>query len=275
MRPVGAISRIMGFAVAVAAFVGATHVQAAPELNDAIVRGVRGSANYSTDRGSNWKDLKVGTKLKQSSVIRTAPGASVDLFLGDNGPVVRVTENTTMGIDRLTVDRTGVEKIIETQLDLRSGRILGNVKHLAAASKYEVKTPQGVAGIRGTRYDISADGTVKIVDGNAVVVYVVGGRTSTANVNGGQTSRPPTTVGGEPTIVAIPPAEVTSLNNEINSIGRGGPGQPVEGQQSILTVSPILEQIQGGDRAKTETTVAGATGGTGGEGNGEGNNNDD
>jgi hypothetical protein len=249
----------VGFAVAVAAFVGATHVQAAAELNEAIVRGVRGTANYSTDRGGNWRDLKVGTRLKQNSVIRTTPGASVDLFLGDNGPVVRVTENTTMGIDRLTIDRSGVEKIIETQLDLRSGRILGNVKHLAAASKYEVKTPQGVAGIRGTRYDISADGRVSITEGDAVVVYVVGGRTSTANVRAGQTARPPTTAGGEPTIAAIPPAEITTINNQINEAGRGGGVLPtVEGQQSILTVNPILEQIQGGDRAKTETTINGA-----------------
>jgi hypothetical protein len=149
---------MMGFAIAVAAFVGTTHVQAVPQMNEAQVRGVRGTANYSTDRGANWRDLKVGAKLKQNSIIRTAPGGTVDLYLGDNGPVVRVTENTTVGIDRLTYDKTGAETIIETQLDLRSGRILGNVKHLAQASKYEVKTPQGVAGIRGTRYDISADG---------------------------------------------------------------------------------------------------------------------
>jgi hypothetical protein len=261
MRPVGAISRIMGFAVAVAAFVGSSHVQAAAELNEAIVRGVRGTANYSTDRGSNWRDLKVGTKLKQNSVIRTAPGSVVDLFLSDNGPVVRVTENTTMGIDRLTIDSSGVEKIIETQLDLRSGRILGNVKKLAAASKYEVKTPQGVAGIRGTRYDISADGRVSITEGDAVVVYVIGGRTSTANVRAGQTARPPTTAGGDPTLVALTPAEVTTINNQINESGRAGRGvEPGEAQPTILTVNPILEQIQGGGRAKTETVIHVPTG---------------
>jgi hypothetical protein len=248
---------MMGFAVAVAAFVGATHVQAAPQMNEAVVRGVRGTANYSTDRGANWRDLKVGARLKQNSIIRTAPGATVDLFLGDNGPVVRVTENTTMGIDRLTVDR-GNETIIETQLDLRSGRILGNVKKLAAASKYEVKTPQGVAGIRGTRYDISADGTVKIVQGDAIVVYVLGGRTSTATLHGPQMSRPPTTAGGEPIISAIPPAEVDRINREIDSIPGGPVPTPyVEGQPTILTINPIQEQIQGGDRAKVETEING------------------
>src|ERR1041385_5128315 len=160
MRPVGGISKLLGIAVACAAFLSATSSQAAMEQNQAVVRGVRGTANYSNDRGGNWRKLNVGMKLGQNSVIRTAPGSTVDLFLGDNGPVVRVTEDTTMGIDRLSSDSVGGERIIETQLDLRNGRILGNVKHLAAASKYEVKTPQGVAGIRGTRYDIRADGSV-------------------------------------------------------------------------------------------------------------------
>ena len=249
---------MMGFAIAVAAFVGTTHVQAVPQMNEAAVRGVRGTANYSTDRGSNWRDLKVGAKLKQNSIIRTAPGATVDLFLGDNGPVVRVTENTTVGIDRLTYDKSGAETIIETQLDLRSGRILGNVKHLAQASKYEVKTPQGVAGIRGTRYDISADGTVKITQGDAVVVYVVGGRTSTAEVHAGQMSRPPTTAGGPPIIAPIPPAEITTINRMIDDSGHGPVIGPTTGQQ-LLTVTPILEQVQGGDRARQETQIATGT----------------
>jgi hypothetical protein len=254
MRPVGAISRIMGFAVAVAAFVGTAHVQAAAEMNEALVRGVRGTANYSTDRGSNWRDLKVGTRLKQNSIIRTAPGAIVDLFLNDNGPVVRVTENTTLGIDRLTIDRAGTEKIIETQLDLRAGRILGNVKHLAAASKYEVKTPQGVAGIRGTRYDISADGKVKITEGESLMVYVIGGRTSTGRVVGGQMISPPTTAGGEPIISAIPPAEISAIDSMIRDAGRDR--GTITTQLPVLSVvNPINEQIQAGDRAKTETLV--------------------
>jgi hypothetical protein len=253
MRPVGAISRMMGFAIAVAAFVGAMHVQAAPQQNEAVVRGVRGTANYSTDRGSNWKDLKVGTKLRQNSIIRTAPGATVDLFLNENGPVVRVTENTTLGIDRLTFDKAGPDTVIETQLDLRSGRILGNVKHLAAASKYEVKTPQGVAGIRGTKYDISADGKVKITDGNAVAVYVVGGRTSSTPVGPNQVATPPTTAGGQPGLAPLSPAEVKAINDNIP----GGPPPPYGPVTpvTVLTVTPILEQIQGGDRAKTETQV--------------------
>src|SRR5688572_4466592 len=230
MTPVGAVSRALGFAVACAAFLmSASTTQAAPEQNKAVVRAVRGTANYSTDRGANWKALKVGTSLNQNSVIRTAPGSNVDLYMNENGPAVRVTENTTLGIDRLTIDRTGVDNVIETQLDLRNGRILGNVKRLAAASKYEVKTPHGVAGIRGTRYDIRSDGTVIVTEGQVVVVYIVDGQAYTATGNAGDTLRPPTPGTRQVLISPTPPNVITEINQQLDESGRGTAGGGIAG----------------------------------------------
>ncbi len=42
---------------------------------------------------------------------------------------------------------------------------------MSAASKYEVKIPNGVAGIRGTVFDISAEGVVKVLSGSVVLAY--------------------------------------------------------------------------------------------------------
>lgn len=258
MRPVGALSKFLGFALAVVAFASTASLQAAPEQKQAVVRAVRGTANYSTDAGANWKKLSVGAKLNQNSTIRTAPGSSVDLFLGANGPVVRVTEATTMGIDKLTAENTGAETVIETQLDLRNGRILGNVKKLAAASKYEVKTPQGVCGIRGTRYDIRADGTVTVVEGTVIVVYVLGGQPQApVTVNQGQTVRPPTQQGQAPAVVAATPAEIQDATQQVNqstdNVNQGGGGGPT----TVVVVVEPKEAFQEGDKSKTETEVSG------------------
>lgn len=205
MKVAGSFSKFLGFALAVAAYLSASS-EAAVSHNQAVVRAVRGTAQYTTDGGSAWKKLSVNTRIGENSVIRTATGSTVDLFLGDNGPVVRVTEDTTMGFDKLTSENTGVEKVIETQLDLQNGRILGNVKKLAAASKYEVKTPLGVAGIRGTQYDISADGTVTVIEGRVLVVYVVGNVTfPPVVVNTGETARPPAGPTGQPEVVRATP----------------------------------------------------------------------
>jgi hypothetical protein len=62
--------------------------------------------------------------------------------------------------------------VTETQLDLKAGHIFGTVKKMSAASKYEVKIPNGVAGIRGTTYDISAEGVIKVLAGSVVLAYV-------------------------------------------------------------------------------------------------------
>src|ERR1041385_2254020 len=214
----------LGYIVALAASVLlSASAQAETKHNRAVVRAIHGSgAQVSNNKGQSWNPAKVGQFLGASSVVKTPTDTTVDLFLGDNGPVVRVTPDTSLGIDKLDLENTGIEKVIETQLDLRNGRILGSVKKMAAASKYEVKTPVGVAGIRGTEYSIDARGRVSIITGAAVVVYVINGQIlSPVNVGAGQTVTPPagpnenpvispTAGNGDPTLLqGVGPTTVT------------------------------------------------------------------
>jgi hypothetical protein len=182
-----------------------------------VVR-IKGPARYTT--GNNvWQPLRVGTVLRPGTVIQTSTekGSFVDLVMGDvnaalpspisyqpyipssfasstayqpsaDQNVVRVWENTALGIDKLTAMQSGSETVTETQLDLKAGRITGNVKKMSAASKYEVKLPNGVAGIRGTVFDITADGVVRVFIGSMVVAWVdsKSGNVVTQVVMGGQ-----------------------------------------------------------------------------------------
>jgi hypothetical protein len=191
----------------------------AQTIGSAKVIRVKGPARYTT--GNNiWQPLSVGTVLQPGSVVQTSTerGSYVDLVLGDEAgavaqPVVykpsivssmaassrayqpsadqnmvRVWENSALGIDKMTSMQTGADTVTETQLDLKAGRITGSVKKMSAASKYEVKLPNGVAGIRGTTYDISADGVVKVYVGSVVVAVVdpKTGNVVTQVVSGGQ-----------------------------------------------------------------------------------------
>ncbi|MGV3774220.1 MAG: FecR family protein [Verrucomicrobiales bacterium] len=221
MRLFGRFSKFVGLTVAMAAFLFATAVEA--KDNHAVVRRVSGSANYSTDNGASWKKLNTNSKLNPNSVVRTAPGSTVDLFLGDNGPLVRVTEDTTLGLDRLSSEGTGVEKVIETELNLKNGRILGHVKKLAAASRYEVKTPVGVAGIRGTQYDISANGDVTVLEGTVIVVYILpnGQTTAPVTVNAGQTVRAPAP-GAQPVVANASPSALAAIRTAMAGLGSAG-----------------------------------------------------
>lgn len=244
MRLFGRFSKITGLMAAIAAFMFATAVEA--KDNYGTTRAVRGSANYSNDKGATWKKLTVGTRLNPNSVVRTAPASTVDVFLGDNGPVVRITEDTSLGFDKLSSEGTGLEKVIETELDLRNGRILGNVKKLAAASRYEVKTPVGVAGIRGTEYDISANGDVTVVSGSVVVVYILPDGTTTVpvTVNAGQTVRAPA-AGAQPVVVNASPAALQLIRESMPGVGTtGATTGATTGSTVIPEVVPTTDPVR-------------------------------
>ena len=185
------------FVVGLALFAISLSVQAATKEGKAVVRAVRGTAKYSSG-GGVWVPLKVGTTLQPGSSVQTGPESTVDLFLGQNGPVVRVTPETTIGFDKLAWTDTGGDTVIDTQLKLKSGRILGNVKKLAAASRYEIKTPTGVAGIRGTDFDVTVtplgggkyDIIITSISGTIVGAVVLGDTPYTAVINTGETWHP-------------------------------------------------------------------------------------
>jgi len=183
-----------------------------------VVR-IKGSARYTT--GNNvWQPLSVGAIVRPGTLIQTSSekGSYLDLALGDgagdapmprpmsfgaaaatppsdsrsytpNGEqnVVRLYDNTILQVDKLSSMETGADTVTETQLDLQRGRIFGNVKKMSAASRYEVKLPNGVAGIRGTIYSLSANGVVQVLVGSVVLAYVgADGNPVTKVVMGGQ-----------------------------------------------------------------------------------------
>lgn len=142
--------------------------------NKAIVRAVReGIAEISNNGGSTWTEAKVGAVLTENSTIRTDAHASADLFLGDNGPVIRLTESTELHIVHLSLENAGIMKHVDTMLELPRGRILGNVKKLSADSTYLIRTHGGIIQIRGTEFSAAADGTFS-VDAGSGVIYAKG-----------------------------------------------------------------------------------------------------
>lgn len=153
-------------------------LQAQPQPGKAVVRAIRGTATYSTD-GTTFLPLKTGAVLTPGTVIKTGGDSSVDLFLGASAGVVRLTENSTLGLDKLTLTDTGVDTVIEVQLNLPQGTLLFNAGKLSAASKYEIKVPNGVAGIRGTKGRISSNAYIVLLDGTLVFVYVPAGQQPT------------------------------------------------------------------------------------------------
>jgi hypothetical protein len=167
------------------------------------VTKMKGAARVST--GNNiWRPLKVGDQLKPGMIVQTAGNSFVDIVFGDagaaasgssvtpvkagagaggagSGPgggktavqqdVIRLTADSVLAIDKLSSMQTGADKVTETELDLRSGKVFGSVKKQSAASRFEVKIPNGVAGIRGTVFSITVEGVVSALDGDVIIAW--------------------------------------------------------------------------------------------------------
>ncbi len=151
---------------------------AVADVGSARVDAVRaGAAHYSTD-GVTWNEVKKGVVLGPGATIKTDTLGVVDLYLGRNGPFLRVTPDTTLVLTTLNVDKGAGETIVTTELGLRAGKIQGVVRKMSAASRYEVVTPVGVVGIRGTKYQVSARGEFSVLDGSGYVRYNAPGATA-------------------------------------------------------------------------------------------------
>jgi len=239
-----------------------------------VVR-IGGHARFTT--GNNvWQPLHVGDVIRAGTVIQTEnkEGAFVDLVLGDGSGslgmassggggasaaaatpiayrpsaeqnVVRIWQNSALGVDKLTSTDTGADVVTETQLDLRAGRVLGTVKKMNSASKYEIKLPNGVAGIRGTFYDITVDGVVRVTSGSVVLAYMAAdGSVTTKVVVAGQQFDART---GEVTPI---PEDVTktmqAIENMLLTLGIPGKGRTefVE-DHTIYHISPFRHHHHG------------------------------
>ena len=217
----------------------------------AEVKAVRGAATYSVAGGPPIA-LKVGTALTSGATVKTGPEASVDLFLGNSAGTVRLTENSTLNLDKLNLTDTGAETVVDIQLYLPEGTILFNVNKLSPASKYEIKVPNGVAGIRGTKGRGSSTGYWVLLEGTLIFVHV-----------------PPATKEPQAYTLVAPPAKYFSplegvkdapddlVTEVLRQMGKGmlreGPEPDRQVDPTFEYLDPLLEK----DETKDDTTPTG------------------
>jgi hypothetical protein len=281
------IFKIVLAAVTGIAIVGiATTASAQNKQGCATAVRVEGIATYSLGQGLPEYPLVAGKYLPPGSIVFTKDNAVVDLVLGKSvdlpqakwspdaislapdAPVrgyvtykptadqnaVRLTPNTTLAIDKLTVVDTGADAVSDTELDLKKGKIFASVRKLSGASQYIVKLPNGIAGVRGTMFSISVDGTVACFEstggGVILALTLADGTTQTYVVGPGYLLDPTT---GQPAV--LPPAM-----------------QRLLGQIFDALRTTYFEQTDF-DEDHTEHHISPTSGHQGGNGQGQNNNN--
>jgi len=222
---------------------------AAPQAGRAKVVQVSGNAYLGSAPAA------VGDSVGPGTIIKTGPASEILLNLGDNGGYTRVLEETTLTIDELTVDSAGPEKIVNTHLGLKSGKIESQVNRLSSKSKYIVQTPTSTAAIRGTVFTTYANGAVLVWDGcvDVVVKDSQTNREAKYNVCAGQMFDP-----SIPGVVPIPSNLAAPGFVAGSSFGKGlpfpvGPQvfvSPIEGGVS----TPVEPDNGGEDGQETRKT---------------------
>jgi len=225
-------------------FSGAS-AQAAADPNavtsTAKVTAVTGKATVFQDGKSTR--VKKGMELGAGATISTGLG-TVTLNLGGHG-IAQIQSRTTLTIEELKHRNVGGTVVGTTKFDLKKGILLGNVKKTSAESNYQVKTAKGVAGIRGTTYEIHAVGIFKCGEGLYTVQLLV---------------VDPAT--GQPKVITLQPATMLDAQAAVVEVLNLPPGQAAALNAAVtaMIAPPGVGGVVIIPRTPTETTITGAVG---------------
>ncbi len=147
-----------------------------------------GSASVTMPDGSS-KAATAGDFIQQGATVKTGSGSSASLLF-DNGALIVVEPKSELSVDEFTTDPFNYEGIdyktlskepskSVTKLMVKDGLVGVDVVSLNSKSKFEIATPVGTAGVRGTRFGVSFNSAT-----NRANVVVVIGAVSVSSLQG-------------------------------------------------------------------------------------------
>lgn len=131
--------------------------------------------------------IRVGEQLPLGATVKTPADSTLKLLFA-NGAIVVLQPRSQLRLAlfasqdsiasrKSATDRTPESAKSDTNIDLRSGTILIDVPTLKKESKFEVTTPLGISGVRGTRFYVSVQkdrAAVGVAEGLVVATSLLG-----------------------------------------------------------------------------------------------------
>ena len=212
--------------------------QARMNLGNIRVLKVEGGSVELVDSSGSISNLKAGDFIRQGSKLVTSKKVSVFLIF-ENGSLVQVNPETEFYIDQFTQEPFNAEAFdyqkmenepssSQTKFSVPEGTIIMDVAKLKKGSSYEISTPLGIAGIRGTSLYVESKGANK---DSPLVVGVATGQVQFTSTNG--ESRP----------VAKGEALGVSRSSSGFSFSPNPPGSAAMLQKTLQTASGIRQSL--------------------------------
>ena len=129
-------------------------------VNQVVLTKITGNVTVTRADGTSSRATGTVTGVTEGWTIVTDAGARASLLFS-NGSSVTINENTSVAVAEFfqtrhssrTVSTLSSEPSTSTTtLRLDYGELIGSTKSLRQGSKFEVQTPVGIAGIRGTNW---------------------------------------------------------------------------------------------------------------------------
>src|ERR1044071_7463037 len=136
----------------------------AVEAQIAEIRGVNGDATYTVGTSAAVA-VRKGISLPVGALVKTGRSSAVDIYLGPTYGTVRLTQNTTLSIDKLEATKTF--------LTLWDGAFVGWDAKVPATASFQVKLAKGILGIVEGKYRVDARSYLVLVEGLMVHGYVM------------------------------------------------------------------------------------------------------
>ncbi|MEA5582405.1 FecR family protein [Nodularia harveyana UHCC-0300] len=212
------------------------------------VRQPVGEVLYS--RGKTSQPATSGLRLQAvGDTITTKKNSSAVLSIDIGTGLIKISENTIINIQKLERGEKG-EQI--TQLQVKAGQVRLQLRPFTnPASRLEIESPAGVAGVRGTDFGVNVqqNGTMGVATLTGSVATNAEGQTVLVNA-GFQNI----TIPGEPPSQPVPLQENTDLN--IRELSANGNQVRIVGTVDPVNLLIIAQQEQKTDvNGKFDVTV--------------------
>jgi hypothetical protein len=134
---------------------------------------VKGTVEHGASADGPWKRLKKKRKVPVGNFVRTGESARAELKFAD-GSVVRLGPSSMLHVTASGFD--GKSKTVAVNAEVVGGKVWANVSKLVGSdAKFQVKTQNAVAGVRGTVFRVNLD------KDKATVVKVYNGAVAVSN----------------------------------------------------------------------------------------------
>ena len=137
---------------------------------------MKGSPKIMKMGASGWEGCKLDMIIDNGDRIKTLKEETVELsFVKGDSNIVRVEENSDVVIKKTTSPYS---------IELLDGAAMSLIKNLPKGSMFEVRTPAGIGGARGTGWESSTDGSRSTFNTFENSIYVKGIDQSGAEMEG-------------------------------------------------------------------------------------------